>query len=93
MGAEAFPDPAKVLAEMFRVLRPGGRVVLQTYRAWGEMWVWAEDDVRRMVNDAGFTGVTIRYAPAWGNDPVSKLLASLAGPLGGDLRLVRAIRQ
>ena len=46
-----------------------------------------------MVNDAGFTDVTIRYAPAWGNDPVSKLLARLAGPLGGDLRLVRAIKQ
>ncbi len=55
--------------------------------------VWAEDDVRRMVNDAGFTDVTIRYAPAWGNDPVSKLLARLVGPLGGDLRLVRAVKQ
>ena len=72
---------------MFRVLRPGGRAVLnigervapgtQTHRMWDVLWVWSEDDVQHMVEEAGFTDVTVRYARAWGNDPVSKSLVRL----------------
>lgn len=104
MGSfEAFQDPAQVIAEMFRVLRRGGRVVLnigeevtpgtQTHRLLGEMWVWAEDDVRHMVEAAGFTDVTIQYAPSSGDAPWLKLLTKLSGPAGKDLRLVRALKQ
>ena len=104
MGSfEAFPDPVKVLAEMFRVLRPRGRLVMnmgeqvdpgmQTHRMLEQIWVWAEDDVRHMVNDAGFTDVTIQYAPSSGNAPWLKLLNKLAGPVGKDLRLVHALKE
>ena len=104
MGSfEAFGDPTQALAEMFRVLRPCGRVVLnigeavpretQTHRVLGEMWVWAEDDVRHMVEDAGFTDVTIQYARSSGNAPGLKLLNKLSGPIGKDLRLVQAIKE
>ena len=99
---EALPDPEKVVAEVFRVLRPGGRAVLnigervdpgtQTHRAWAGIWVWAEDDVRRMVEQAGFTDVTIQYVP-WGKpNLVSNLFAKVAGPMGGDLRLARGVK-
>lgn len=98
---EAFPDPAKVLAEVFRVLRPGGRAVMTigervpadttTDRRWGALWVWAEDDVRRMVEQAGFTDVTIRYAPSWGNDPVSKSLIKIWDRFGVDMRDLRLV--
>jgi SAM-dependent methyltransferase len=104
---EAFPDPSGVVAEVFRVLRPGGRAVLnigervepgtQTHRILNDSgWVWAEDDVRRMVEEAGFTDVTIQYVP-WGEDTaVNRLFATvigkLVGPIGGDLRLARGVK-
>ncbi len=99
---EVFPDPEQVVAEVFRVLRPGGRAVLnigervpdgtRTHREWGAIMVWAEDDVRAMLEDAGFTEVTIQYVAWGGNSPVERLFAKVAGPIGGDLRLVRGIK-
>jgi SAM-dependent methyltransferase len=98
---EVFPDPAQVLAEVFRVLRPGGRAVMtigervppdtQTDRRWGALWVWSEDDVRDMVEQAGFTDVTIGYAPSWGNDPVSRSLITIWDRFGVDMRDLRLV--
>ena len=104
---EALPDPPGVVAEAFRVLRPGGRAVLnigervpdgtQTHRILNDTgWVWAEDDVRRMVEQAGFTDVTIQYVP-WGEDTAAnrlfaKVIGKAVGPIGGDLRLARGIK-
>lgn len=61
-ACDLFPDPGRVLAEVVRVVRPRGRVVLtmgqrvapgeQTHQVMG-FWVWAEDDVRRMVGAGG----------------------------------------
>jgi SAM-dependent methyltransferase len=100
---EAFPDPSGVVAEVFRVLRPGGRAVLnigervdpgtQTHRILNDSaWVWAEDDVRRMVEQAGFSDVTLQYVPWGGDSPVERLFAKVVGPFGADLRLARGIK-
>ncbi len=102
---EAFPDPGQVLAEMARVLRPGGRAVMNigervpagtpTQQRWGLAWLWADDHVQRLVEQAGFTSVTMSNAAAWGDDPLSKLFKRLMDLLGAeprDLRIVSATK-
>lgn len=101
MGSfEAFPDPARAVAEIYRVLRRGGRAVLnigervaagtQTHQILSAIWVWSEDDVRRMVEQAGFSDVEIRYASSSGNNPALKILNRLLGT--AELRLVRGVK-
>ena len=102
MGSmEVFPDPPRVLAEMFRVLRPGGRAVLEmgwrvpegteSHQAFGGMWIWNEADARRLLEEAGFVAVSVSYEDVRGewSGPVGLLhrLTTLEG-----MRIVRGTK-
>jgi SAM-dependent methyltransferase len=64
------------LAEVFRVLRPGGRFVFvdeltpdprkpSSERTAGAPWNWTEADFRRILEDAGFADLAVRYKGVW----------------------------
>jgi SAM-dependent methyltransferase len=78
--------PAAVLAEARRILRAGGRVVVLDLRRHDEAWVRAklgdrwlgfgDEDLKALMNDAGFEDVAVRVGARRSGDPFTVLIAS-----------------
>ena len=73
-----FPKPLESLKEMCRVIRSGGRAVVSIennaedgkdyskyVEKWG-MWIWTEDEILTMMNEAGFSEISLTYEKGLG---------------------------
>lgn len=103
---DAFPfftDPERVIAEMLRVLRPGGRTVMQIGMRWPDgppkhvlhprsdvVDVSDEASVRALFENAGFVEVSMVYGSASANRAGAAANNMMVG--SDDERVVRAVK-
>jgi hypothetical protein len=97
-----FPHPDVVLAEVRRVLRPRGRMLMQIGMHWPDgppkhmphptahVDVSDEAAVRKMVEDAGFGDVSISYGRVFGEHRLGNLASRLTSN-SDEIRLVGAV--
>jgi MPBQ/MSBQ methyltransferase len=95
-SVEYWPDPARAVAEAFRILRPGSIALIvgplppagRVARALADLWMLfpPEEDYRRWFADAGFEDIRVRYiAPGWhdGGEGAYGIAISGRRPEGG----------
>jgi SAM-dependent methyltransferase len=78
--------PVRALKEAHRILRPRGRVLILDLRDHHEAWVtpklgdrwlgFSEDDLERLLRDAGFSSPVVRVGARRTGDPFTVLIAS-----------------
>jgi ubiquinone/menaquinone biosynthesis C-methylase UbiE len=79
-------EPERAVAEAARVTAPGGRVLVLDLRTHQEEWVrtklgdrrlgFDDDELKKMLHDAGLADVTVRVGARKTGDPFTVLIAS-----------------
>jgi ubiquinone/menaquinone biosynthesis C-methylase UbiE len=79
---EFTPDPGQVLREMYRVLKPGGWLLISNRIGWEARWIagktWPSDRFPHVLQEFGFTQVEVfawqmDYDLAWARKPFEPL--------------------
>ena len=89
---EHVPDPAAYLAEAWRLLPPGGKLVLSTHGHWkfhphpGDYWRWTSMGLRQTVEQAGFEVAEVRGVMGLGAAGVIMFQDALVSRLPRKLR-------
>lgn len=93
---EHLPDPAAALAELFRVLKPGGRIYCSVPLFFAEHQVphdyyrYTQFALRRLFQQAGFTGAKITWLEGYFGT-ISYQFDVMAKSLPQDLRAIRTV--